>query len=286
MNVIGAAWTPVGSSNDQSSAPVSTSNACSRRSSAPPAKTTPPAVASEPPRFGDPHRSLPAIEPNSRCGRTALPISRRLTRGPPRSVCRTAAACTARRRVQRAAFAGAWRRPCPTAAPLRIPTRTPLRVSILGPRNQLDQRRETIERQEGEMANRIDRRAAPVGAAHVAGKRNRAVNARRREDAFRSQRAILSRHHERDCSVTPNASSALISMGTSGRGSVGKGWVGHASSPGTSLAGTRRSSTGKSGSPVSRLRRNRNPILVGCASAGISRPPRCIVKSTGCAGMS
>ena len=51
-------------------------------------------------------------------------------------------------------------------------------------------------------------------------------------------------------------------------GSVENGCVGHACSPGTVLAGTRRSSTGKIGAPVPRLSTNIIPVLVVWITAG------------------
>lgn len=60
-----------------------------------------------------------------------------------------------------------------------------------------------------------------------------------------------------------------------GAGFVGNGCVGYAASPGTSLAGTDRSSTGHSGFPVTRSNTNRNPSFVGAATAS-TRLPSCI----------
>src|SRR5437868_7861173 len=51
-------------------------------------------------------------------------------------------------------------------------------------------------------------------------------------------------------------------------GSDENGCVGHARSPGTVLAGTGRSSTGKIGAPVSRLSTNIIPVLVVWITAG------------------
>jgi hypothetical protein len=48
-----------------------------------------------------------------------------------------------------------------------------------------------------------------------------------------------------------------------GSGQVGNGWVGEACSPGTSEAGTGRSSIGQTGSPVRRSKANTKPCLVG-----------------------
>src|SRR6266545_735631 len=83
---------------------------------------------------------------------------------------------------------------------------------------------------------------------------------------------MRSRHLARSQGVMPQASSGEMVIRASGRGAVGKGCVGQVCSPGTSVCGTGRSSTGKIGSPVSLLSRKRNPILVACATAGISRP--------------
>ncbi len=98
--------------------------------------------------------------------------------------------------------------------------------------------------------------------------------------------AISARHWSRPSGVTPKASSAVIRAGTRRKGSAGNGWVGHACSPGTSLGGTGRSSTGKSGVPRTRSSRKTWPIFVPTATAGIARPPRRNVTRTGCAGTS
>ena len=79
--------------------------------------------------------------------------------------------------------------------------------------------------------------------------------------------AIFSRHHARSFSVAPHASSARRLSGTTEMPE--EGCVGHASSPGTSLGGAGRSSTGSSGAPVTRSRTNTRPILVVMAIAGV-----------------
>src|SRR5215216_2520630 len=85
-------------------------------------------------------------------------------------------------------------------------------------------------------------------------------------------RSISFRHCLRSQGLSPQASSLLSVVGANGCGFVGKGCVGQLWSPGTSDWGTGRSSIGKIGSPVSRLRRKRKPILVACATAGMSLP--------------
>ena len=57
-----------------------------------------------------------------------------------------------------------------------------------------------------------------------------------------------------------------------GGGLVGKGCVGQDCSPGTSLCGTGRSSIGQSGSPVTRSKTYRKPVLPACATASTLRP--------------
>jgi hypothetical protein len=89
--------------------------------------------------------------------------------------------------------------------------------------------------------------------------------------------AILSRHQARSFSVAPHASSARRPSGPSEM--PDEGCVGHASSPGTSLGGAGRSSTGTSGAPVVRSRTNTRPILVVTAIAGV---PSRQAKSVGC----
>ena len=66
-----------------------------------------------------------------------------------------------------------------------------------------------------------------------------------------------------------------------GGGFTGTGCVAQARSPFRSDAGTRRSSSGKSGSPVSRSKTNTCPDFVACATASTSRPPRFTVRRTG-----
>src|ERR1700677_3054483 len=61
------------------------------------------------------------------------------------------------------------------------------------------------------------------------------------------------RQYSRSSSVTPHASLATIDWGTSAGGAEGNGCVGEVTSPGTSLCGTGFSSTGNSGTPVSRF---------------------------------
>ena len=73
--------------------------------------------------------------------------------------------------------------------------------------------------------------------------------------------AILSRHLPRSHGVSPQASSGESPGGCSGGGSVGKGCVGESLSPGPPACGTGRSSTGKSGAPVSRSSRKDVPHL-------------------------
>src|SRR4030095_5526125 len=68
---------------------------------------------------------------------------------------------------------------------------------------------------------------------------------------------------------------------TKGGGLVGNGCVGHVCSPGISLFGTGRSSMGQIGSPVSRLKKNKNPFLFSCATTSIVRPSFLIVVSCG-----
>ena len=79
--------------------------------------------------------------------------------------------------------------------------------------------------------------------------------------------AIFSRHHARSSGVAPQASSAPSRSGISEMPE--NGCVGEASSPGTSLAGTARSSMGMSGAPVSRLSTKIRPIFVAIATAGV-----------------
>ena len=62
-----------------------------------------------------------------------------------------------------------------------------------------------------------------------------------------------------------------------------KGWVGHASSPGTVLAGTGRSSTGKTGAPVLAVEDEELAGLGGLEHDrnAASRPRRMVVSAGG-----
>src|SRR3989442_15895470 len=62
--------------------------------------------------------------------------------------------------------------------------------------------------------------------------------------------------------------------GTRRNAGGGNGWGGEATSPGTSLAGTGRSPTGKRGTPLGRAGMKRCPILGPPAPAGGGAPPR------------
>jgi hypothetical protein len=73
---------------------------------------------------------------------------------------------------------------------------------------------------------------------------------------------------------------------TNGGGFTGTGCVGEAASPSRSEAGTGRSSTGKSGFPVSRSNRKTKPVFVTCATPSTRRPFCCTVTSTGGQGRS
>src|ERR1700733_13619375 len=88
---------------------------------------------------------------------------------------------------------------------------------------------------------------------------------------------ILFRHHATSSGVGPHASSGEIFSGA--REMVEKGCVGQLSSPGISLLGTARSSTGSKGTPVSRLSTKVWPIFVLMTIAGA---PSFQVKSVGC----
>ena len=68
---------------------------------------------------------------------------------------------------------------------------------------------------------------------------------------------IRSSHHFRSSSLMPNAS---LGFSPSGTVEIPEGCVGHASSPGMSLFGTGRSSTGNSGLPFSRFSANARPF--------------------------
>ena len=72
---MGVAWPPAGSSNAQSSLPVSESNARSRPSMAAAVKTRPPAVTMGPPRFGVPVGTPGTMLPSGTSHRMA-PVNR------------------------------------------------------------------------------------------------------------------------------------------------------------------------------------------------------------------
>jgi len=97
---------------------------------------------------------------------------------------------------------------------------------------------------------------------------------------------ILLRQSSRSCGVAPHASSTLSVCGTSGGGAMGKGCVAADASPATSLFGTARSSTPKSGVPVSRPSTNTFPVLLPWMTTGTSRPSRRSVATIGCDALS
>ena len=79
-------------------------------------------------------------------------------------------------------------------------------------------------------------------------------------------------------------SSAVNFCRAKGGGAVGKGCVGQTSSPGTSVrVGTGRSSIGQIGSPVTRLKTYRKPVLPAIATTSILLPSFLIVVSCGAA---
>src|SRR5687768_11375917 len=85
----------------------------------------------------------------------------------------------------------------------------------------------------------------------------------------------MARQAARASGVGPHALSAVERSGTSGGVVAVNGWVGAATSPGTLLAGTARSSTGNSGRPLVRSNTNIIPDLVVWTTAGI-RAPFCV----------
>ena len=101
----------------------------------------------------------------------------------------------------------------------------------------------------------------------------------------------LARIFSRSAAWSASGSSGLMSSTVklcraNGSGQVGNGCVGLACSPGTSEAGTGRSSIGQIGSPVSRFSTKRNACFVGCASALIVRPPLRMSNRIGALGRS
>ena len=81
------------------------------------------------------------------------------------------------------------------------------------------------------------------------------------------------RHLALSRGVKPQASSTEMPSWCKGTGFTGKGWVGDRYSPSTApVWGTGRSSTGKSGSPVSRSSIKVIPILVVCTTAARVSP--------------
>src|SRR5262245_9875272 len=72
-------------------------------------------------------------------------------------------------------------------------------------------------------------------------------------------RSNISTQYSCDSGVTFDTSSRVIDKRASGGVTTGNGCVGHETSPGTVLCGTGRSSTGKSGLPVTRSSTYNNP---------------------------
>ena len=83
-------------------------------------------------------------------------------------------------------------------------------------------------------------------------------------------------------SAVTMSSGPMLTRATGG-GLSGIGCVGQYSSPGTSPAGTGRSSTPWIGSPVTRFRMNMKADFPTCATAGI-RSPSCSISSRPGAG--
>jgi hypothetical protein len=90
----------------------------------------------------------------------------------------------------------------------------------------------------------------------------------------------------RSAGVNASTSVAVNPCVEKGAGRVGKGCVAAARSPGTSLAGTGRSSMGHNGRPVVRSKAKRNPCLVGATTMSVRRPPCVTVMRLGGAGRS
>ena len=90
----------------------------------------------------------------------------------------------------------------------------------------------------------------------------------------------------RNSGVKSMRSSSVIPCREKGAGRVGKGCVGHGTSPGTVLSGTARSSTGHTGSPVTRSSTYVNAVFPTATTASISRPSTSIVTRPGGAGRS
>ena len=84
--------------------------------------------------------------------------------------------------------------------------------------------------------------------------------------------AMVLRHASRSWGVGPQASAAESVCAASGGGASGNGCVGEVTSPGTSLCGTGRSSTGNTGLPVSRFSTYSMPDLLPWITTGTSWP--------------
>src|SRR2546428_13764783 len=93
-------------------------------------------------------------------------------------------------------------------------------------------------------------------------------------------------HAPRTESVIANASPAASDSGTRRNADGGNGWVGEATSPGTSLVGTGRPSTGRGGTPLLRSRTKRGPILVATPTPAEEPLPPPTASSHGAAGTS
>ena len=130
---------------------------------------------------------------------------------------------------------------------------------------------EVLHRHDEQPARGVEARARPVRAAARERIEHRAAQARRREQAVVAQPGERSRHAARCSGVGARGRPRSRRCGTSGGGALGTGCVGHARSPGTSLAGTGRSSTGNSGAPVARSSTNTKPCLVACTTASTGR---------------
>ena len=132
----------------------------------------------------------------------------------------------------------------------------------------------------------VEGEAAPVRAA--AGERDdqRAVQARRGEEALAARRAIALAHAPRSQGVSPQACSGVMRSGPSGGGATGNGCVGDSASPGRRPAAR---GAPRPGGPARRCRgraRRCRPCFVACDDDVARLPVDAMVASVGWAGMS